>query len=114
MFVLRPQNTNTGVLRLGGFQLSFGLRDRFVGVDTCLIECLGQIQRLRISLHGRIQQLFESVLPAHLEVIDRQLRLRGQEGILEVGCAGLRVRDVGANGVAHSAPQVGRPGSVEG
>src|SRR5271157_3171020 len=41
MFVLRPQNTNIGVERAGGLQLSFGLRDGFVGVDTCLIQRLG-------------------------------------------------------------------------
>ena len=114
MFVLCSQNAQIGVLRARGFHLSFGLRYGFVGVDTGFIQRLGQFQRLLISHHGRIEQLFKSVLPAQLEVIDREFRLRGQAGIFEVGGAGLRVGDVGANRVAHAAPQVGRPGSVEG
>ena len=114
MLVLSPQNAKIGVERASGFQLSFGLRDGFVGVDTGFIQRLGQFQGLPISHHGRVQQLFESVLSAQLEIIDRQFRLSGQAGILEVGSAGLRVRDTGANGVAHAAKQVGRPGSVEG
>ena len=114
MFVLRPQNANIGVECAGGFQLSFGLRDGLVGIDAGFIQRLGQFQGLFISHHGRIQQLFQSVLPAQLEVIDRQFRLRRQACILQVGGAGLRVGDVGANLVADASPQIGRPGGIEG
>ena len=58
--------------------------------------------------------MLQSVLPAQLEVIDGEFRLSRQAGILEVGLTGLRVGDVGANRIAHAAPQVRRPGSVEG
>ena len=94
------------------FQLSFGLRDGFVGVNTVSYSAWVSFRDLCISHHRRIQQLFESVLPAQLEVIGGQFRLRGQAGILQVGGAGLSVRDAGANQVAHAAKQVGRPGSV--
>src|SRR5271157_5793648 len=114
MLIFRSQNANTGIQRAGGFQLSFGLRDGFVGVDARLIQRLGQFQGLLISHHGRIEKLFKSVLAAQLEIIYREFRVSRQPRILEVGFAGLRVGDVGANGVAHTAPQIGRPGSVEG
>ena len=67
MFVLCPQNAEIRIERPRSFQLSFGLRNRFVGVDAGFIQCLSQFQRLGISLYRRIQQVFESVLPADLE-----------------------------------------------
>ena len=114
MLVLRAQNAHGGGLRLGGFQLRFGLRDGLIRIDTGFVERLRQIERLLVGDHGRVQQILERIFVAKLVVIDRDLGLRGQPHIFEIGGAGLRGAAIGRHGISDASPQVRLPGESNG
>jgi hypothetical protein len=49
MLILSSQDPEVGILGLGRFQLSFGLRDCFVGAETRVLKTIGEIQRILIG-----------------------------------------------------------------
>ena len=102
-----------GILRLGGFELRFGLRDSFIGGDAGIELELRQIERILVGHDGGVKKLLQGVLRAKIVIVDRDLHLRGEPHIFEVRRAGLCTIGVGVYGIAHAAPEIGHPGGVK-
>ena len=103
MFELAAQDAKVGVLSLRGFELSFGLGHRFVRIDTCFIECLGQSQRFLERDDRVIQQFLQRVLSANTEIIHSDFRLHRQARIFEVRRAGLCCVRTGSDSISDAA-----------
>ena len=69
-------------------------------------------QRLPICAHGSVEHPLQFVLRTKLEVVDRQLRLRGETHVFEIGHAGLSRVRVGFDCVPDTAPKIRFPGRL--
>ena len=68
------------------FERDFCLNDGLLIVDTGFKQTARQLQRLSISLDGAVLQILQSILPAELEVIRREVGLLRETLIFEIGC----------------------------
>ncbi len=109
MFELRAQDSGGDRLGLGAFEL--GVRLCHVGGrgNPGIVLVLGDAQRFRVGLHRGVEQPLQFVGDAQLQVVARQLALRGQPRIGDVARTGLRGGDIALDGAAHLAPQIGDP-----
>ena len=113
VFELRPHDAQVRILRLRRFQLSLGLRHRFIGIDSGVVQGFGQVERFLKRNNRGIEQLFQIVLPAQLEIIHGHFGVSGEPDIFQVCFAGLCGRGLRPHRIAHPAPQIRHPGGVK-
>jgi len=112
VLILRAKNSDIGVFRLRGGELSLRLQDGLLRVDAGFVQSLGEVDGLLEGLHGGVEEFFQSVLRAKLEVIDGEVGLHGEARVFEIGSTDLRGGGLGTHLVADAAPEVGNPGGV--
>ena len=113
VFKLRPHDAQVRILCLGRFQLSFSLRYRFIGIDSGVVQSLGQVQRFLERNNRGIEKLFQVVLPAKLEIVRGHFGVSREPDIFQVCFASLRRRGLRPNRIANAAPQIRHPGRVK-
>ena len=86
------------------FNCDFRLRDRFIVAESGLVQIARKFERLLIGAHRGIEQLLQRILRAKLVIIGREVGLRGQAHVFQIGDAGLRRERVGLHGVSNAAP----------
>ena len=109
MFVLRAKDSEIGVFRLRGFELRLGLSNIFIGIDPGIESLFGDVVRILIGLDCIVEKFFLSVLRAKLEIIDGDFGLGGEQNIFKIGGAGLRGKNIRADGILHLAPKIRLP-----
>ena len=113
MLILRARYANIDQGSLHALQRSPRGDHGIVIVDARVIERLRQIKKLLIGGDSFLQNLFQSILPANLEIILRQAGLFRKPLDFQIGGADLRGILLLANLIANLAPEIRRPGNID-
>src|SRR5260370_9524000 len=103
---LRSLHSDIGVLNARGVQLCFRLGNIRPRGNSSFEPIRGELQIVRVSFHGIVEELFLRIRAAQLEIIHGQLRLQAKLRGCVISTAGLGLFARGSHRAPHTTPKV--------